>query len=114
MLEPGTLNMAYKYAFKYELDLEGQQKGSKVPYKPMSATVQSGLKSEKKPFSSFKQGQNQFNQDAKTFEQKKALGLCYKCNEKYYPGHKCTTKPLNVIISQEEAEVSEEEEKEGN
>lgn len=68
-----------------------------------------------KPFSNFKQGQNQFNQDAKTFEQKKALGLCYKCNEKYYPGaERCTTKPLNVIISQEEAEVSEEEEKEGN
>jgi hypothetical protein len=33
-----------------------------------------------------------------TYEQKRALGLCYKCNEKYFPGHQCAVKPLNMVF----------------
>jgi hypothetical protein len=41
-------------------------------------------------------------QDVKTFEQKRTLGLCYKCNKKYYPGHKCVGKPLNLLVGHDE------------
>lgn len=24
--------------------------------------------------------------------------MCYKCNEKYFPGHQCAVKPLNKVF----------------
>lgn len=34
-------------------------------------------------------------------EQRRALGLCFKCGEKYYPGHQCKGK-VNMLQSKEE------------
>lgn len=34
-------------------------------------------------------------QSNRLFETRKAQGLCYKCGEKYHPGHQCKHKQLN-------------------
>lgn len=31
------------------------------------------------------------------YEQRRKLGLCFKCGEKFTPGHRCVTKRLNMI-----------------
>jgi hypothetical protein len=36
-------------------------------------------------------------------EQRKTLGLCQRCDEKYFSDHKCTPKLLNVMKVQEES-----------
>ncbi|XP_070022199.1 uncharacterized protein [Nicotiana sylvestris] len=35
--------------------------------------------------------------DNKLFESRKTQGLCYKCGEKYHPGHQCRPRQLNAI-----------------
>ena len=35
-------------------------------------------------------------------ERRRELGLCFKCDEKYYPGHRCKKKQLQVLILSEE------------
>ncbi|KAJ9536215.1 hypothetical protein OSB04_un000601 [Centaurea solstitialis] len=37
-------------------------------------------------------------------QQRRAMGLCYRCDEKYAPGHKCKKKELNVLLVQDERE----------
>jgi len=41
------------------------------------------------------------------FEQRKRLGQCFKCGDKYTPGHKCSTKSLHMIEGVEEEEDEE-------
>jgi hypothetical protein len=41
-------------------------------------------------------------------EHRRALGLCFKCGEKYYPGHHCNVK-VHMMIEQEEAKKLEPE-----
>lgn len=42
-------------------------------------------------------------------EQRRALGLCYNCGEKDFPGHQCVKKALNVInVWSENGEIQEE------
>jgi Retroviral aspartyl protease len=40
-------------------------------------------------------------------DQRRALGLCFKCGDKYYPGHQCKIK-LQMLLGEQEA-VEEEE-----
>lgn len=35
-------------------------------------------------------------------QQRRALGLCYRCDEKFSPGNRCKKKELNVLLVQEE------------
>ncbi|KAJ4750853.1 polyprotein [Rhynchospora pubera] len=43
-----------------------------------------------------------------SYEQRKALGLCHYCNERYFPDHKCAARTVNVITEQEGYIVEEE------
>ena len=45
-------------------------------------------------------------------EQCRALGLCFKCGEKYYPGHQCKVK-VNMLLGQTELEEEGEGERRG-
>ena len=46
----------------------------------------------------------------KELEEKKAKGLCFKCNEKYTRGHQCNRKQLYAIdVDEREQEDSEQE-----
>ena len=40
----------------------------------------------------------------KEFREKRAKGLCYKCDAKWSVNHKCSKKELSVLISYEEEE----------
>jgi hypothetical protein len=42
-------------------------------------------------------GQSSFMYRSTTFEQSRALGLCHKCNEKYFSDHKCNPQIVNVL-----------------
>ncbi|KAJ4789012.1 polyprotein [Rhynchospora pubera] len=48
-----------------------------------------------------------------TFQQRRALGLCDKCNEKYYPGHQCAGKMMGLMSEPIIDEIEEEEDVEG-
>jgi hypothetical protein len=41
------------------------------------------------------------------FEQRKRLGQCFKCGDKYTPGHRCSPKGLHMIEGIEEEEEEE-------
>nr|KAJ0215263.1 hypothetical protein LSAT_V11C300156310 [Lactuca sativa] len=45
----------------------------------------------------------------KKLQHKKEKGLCYRCDDKWNPGHKCKKKELSVLLMQEEEEEEEEE-----
>ncbi|KAJ3690878.1 hypothetical protein LUZ61_020042 [Rhynchospora tenuis] len=122
LFKPNSLEEAYEYALQYEETQDTQQKRMKNWSKPTTLQPYSNVKKNnvepKKEWSSqnYKPWQTDNQSKNKTMEQKKALGLCYKCNERYYPGHQCTLKTVNVISEQEEASVeitsSDEETKE--
>jgi Retroviral aspartyl protease/Ty3 transposon capsid-like protein len=38
-----------------------------------------------------------------TLDQKKTLGLCFRCGEKIFPGHKCKIKGIHLLESEESA-----------
>lgn len=44
-----------------------------------------------------------------SIEQKKALGLCFRCNEKNHMGHKCAGKGIHVLNAENSETESEEE-----
>jgi hypothetical protein len=44
---------------------------------------------------------------------RKKLGLCYKCGEKFIPGHQCSNKKLNMIKGVDEEDEEFLEVKEG-
>lgn len=51
----------------------------------------------------------------KELEEKKAKGLCFRCNEKYTMGHQCKKKQLYVMEGEQEdsdRETSQEEDNE--
>ena len=35
-------------------------------------------------------------------QQRREKGLCYRCDEKYSPGHRCKRRELNILVLQEE------------
>lgn len=39
----------------------------------------------------------------KLFETRRAQGLCYKCGDKYFPGHQCKSKQLNALTGTTDA-----------
>lgn len=114
MFEPNTLNQAYNYARKAERSLEGQEKRNRVPVKPTSYQNSRMVKFKDNPYNKW-QGKtvedsrvNPHNQNAMSYEQKKALGLCFKCNEKYHAGHKCAMRGLHALSAEDEYETDEE------
>ena len=45
-------------------------------------------------------------------QKRREKGLCFKCDEKYYFGHVCKNKELQILILEEEEEVSQIEQEE--
>ncbi|XP_010541181.1 PREDICTED: uncharacterized protein LOC104814705 [Tarenaya hassleriana] len=46
------------------------------------------------------------------FEEKRKKGLCFRCDEKFFVGHRCKQKELQVILAEEITETGEELEEE--
>ncbi|XP_078181502.1 uncharacterized protein LOC144575281 [Carex rostrata] len=111
LFEPSTLKVAIKLAKKIELTLEG---GSRRVHYSQKPVVQQGQKSSEMIVKKWdgNHNRNQFpkgNQSTMTTEQKKKLGLCFRCLEKWHVGHKCNPKILNTMDS-EEIVIEQEEE----
>ncbi|KAJ4801510.1 polyprotein [Rhynchospora pubera] len=125
LLNPRGLNNVFQCALKVENSQEGL---SKKPREAIKTTkflrypmVKTRTEEERKENRGGQiqtgQGQKQWqnwqprniNQNM-TFQQRRALGLCDKCNEKYYPGHQCAGKMMGLMTEPIIDEVEEDEE----
>lgn len=112
LFDPSTLNQAFDYARKIETTLEGAAKRNSYHSKPPFSSQPKLLKYNEGGAPKWSEGQNQSNRktgNPLTIEQKKALGLCFRCNEKYHVGHKCSGRGLHAIQADSSETESEEE-----
>ncbi|KAJ4784848.1 polyprotein [Rhynchospora pubera] len=125
LFKPETLEDAYEYAQQYEEAQESQQRRARMVYKSNNLQNQqlmkkSNLDNKKENVnqnavykgwnqqnSNFKPWQNQNNYKGNAFENRRPLGACHYCGERYFPGHKCNTKAVNFITDQGECIIEE-------
>ncbi|KAJ1703813.1 hypothetical protein LUZ63_003592 [Rhynchospora breviuscula] len=116
---PKRLYEAFNYATKVELSNDSQHRRPKVMNKPSNPQNYPLHKKKRAVERKDGGGYNQFskpwqtnnNSKGTTYEQRRALGLCHYCDEKYFPGHKCGVKLLNALNgTQEEDSAGEESE----
>ncbi|KAJ3702738.1 hypothetical protein LUZ61_006443 [Rhynchospora tenuis] len=112
MCEPSCLNQAYKFAKQAELSLEGQDKRNKLMLRPMLNNspnlrfMRLPETGDRKPLPLLPAPPTLGNTSTEivpkmSFEQMRKLGLCYWCGEKYFQGHKCQKKRLNLMEGSE-------------
>jgi Retroviral aspartyl protease len=94
VFRPQTLEDAYDHALNLEGAVESQMRKIKFNSKPYPVNVTT------KP-------QNQPSLSKNTLmDQRRLLGLCFKCGEKYYPGHQCRVK-VQILLGQEDTLLEE-------
>ncbi len=107
MGHPNTLEEAYEQAKLNERALSVISRkykssprtfgGSYQPntfFKPQVLTTQKGPITNTNPS---KLGGNPLPYNRSLLEQRRAAGQCFKCGDRYYPGHVCSNKPLNCM-----------------
>ncbi|OIT19569.1 hypothetical protein A4A49_59003 [Nicotiana attenuata] len=99
---PQTLLEAYKFAKRYErsLNASARQTLSKMP-KPNPSQY---LAKAQVPFSATRSSGNNFkvtSQKNLSIEALREQNLCFKCHDKYSPGHQCKPKALNTMEGEE-------------
>ncbi|KAJ3685964.1 hypothetical protein LUZ61_015128 [Rhynchospora tenuis] len=115
VLDPVSLNQAFNFARKAELNLEGVDRRNRVSYnKPI--TTPRFIKEPDPPSKSLLPlpapvpgGVTTSAPKEMTREQMRALKLCYYCKEKYVPGHKCKLRSIHSIQGQDTPSTVEEE-----
>ncbi|KAL4348542.1 hypothetical protein GQ457_17G027610 [Hibiscus cannabinus] len=106
--QPGSLNEAYRLAKLHELALELETKRLKPktylhnPQSSFQKTWSVSANNQPKPT-------NQNNTKQSLLEYRRANNLCFKCGDKFTPGHQCKPKQLNLM----EEELDQLEENEG-
>jgi hypothetical protein len=110
MFKPTAVEEAVEYALYVEEANDNQFKQFKiVPMSPFSAPSLSAKNSiEKSPTSMIKQPQPMLNRTL--IEQCRALGQCFKCDDKYFSGHWCKVKVQMIIGHEEEVSMPDEDE----
>ncbi|KAJ3686553.1 hypothetical protein LUZ61_015717 [Rhynchospora tenuis] len=109
LFEIKHLNQAFNHALKVEANYEIQNKKPKMLVKPTNLLTYPN----KKPYNGERKEGTSGNQVARSwqpnsnfrsaeFQRRRALGLCDKCDEKYFPGHVCARKALNAITGEVE------------
>ncbi|XP_078182382.1 uncharacterized protein LOC144575983 [Carex rostrata] len=118
LFEPSTLKSAIRYARKIEVVLGGTKKlnGSvrsqqnqypAQPYQNSKFGKNAEVGNKKWSDTNLNSTRNNVNSTkTMTMEEMKAKGLCFKCGDKYYMGHRCGNKTLHTM------EVGDEEEEE--
>ncbi|KAJ3705864.1 hypothetical protein LUZ61_009569 [Rhynchospora tenuis] len=117
VFKPTTLEDAYEFAQQYEEAQEAQQRRVRIGFKNNNSGNQSQVKrgtadTRKEwgpPNNAIKPWQNQQPYRNPNYESKKPLGPCHYCGEKYFYGHKCSTKAVNNVISDQGEYIVEEE-----
>lgn len=101
IMTPTSVKQAAEKARLQELALEAIFKKHKVPYKPSILAGQYGG-GNARPLLTWHNQQNSKttinNNGSKEnlIEQRRQLGLCFKCGEKYGPGHQCKRQLMNM------------------
>ncbi|XP_039011243.1 uncharacterized protein LOC120140328 [Hibiscus syriacus] len=105
-LDPKTLSEASRQAKLYELSVEFESKRFKPFVKnpahsiPLPGSKPNQLTLPLKNTSTTTQKQN-------LIDYRRQNNLCFKCGEKFVPGHQCKTKQLNMMIEDESVLPSE-------
>ncbi|GMI90521.1 hypothetical protein HRI_002721400 [Hibiscus trionum] len=106
---PTSLAEAYRLARLHELALEVETK--RLRPKTYSYTNQNPTqKSWPQPISSTPKITPQNTTKQTLLDYRRAHNLCFKCGDKFIPGHQCTTKQLHSMEEEDLVEVTEEEE----
>ncbi|XP_020095072.1 uncharacterized protein LOC109714771 [Ananas comosus] len=96
---PTTLEKVYEQAKLHERALGIIMRKSKVAYRAIGETPQ-GNNTQKTASTVHQRSSNQpYGISKQLFEQRRAAGLCYKCGEKYQPGHICQNRTLLQICA---------------
>jgi hypothetical protein len=88
IFRPQSLDDTYDYALQMESALDSQFKRLRIQVKPAPP-----LNSASKPIS------NAITIKSALLDQIRLLGLCFKCGEKYFPGHQCKVK-VQMLLGQ--------------
>ncbi|XP_020082221.1 uncharacterized protein LOC109705849 [Ananas comosus] len=104
---PNTLEEAYEQATLHERALSAMSRKWRGNYKPITqqpqltntktATGGTGVVTQPKG-----SGNQYPSSNRQLIEQRRAAGLCFKCGEKYQPGHQCSLKGLNLIQGEDD------------
>ncbi|XP_039056463.1 uncharacterized protein LOC120199464 [Hibiscus syriacus] len=107
--EPKTVAEAARKAKLYELSLEVERKRIRSTPRPMMSGNNTSFKTLNFSLSSsLKNSPGNTQNKKQLLEYRRANNLCYKCGDKFIPGHHCKLKQLNSmeeIEDQEETEV---------
>nr|CAD1835735.1 unnamed protein product [Ananas comosus var. bracteatus] len=96
---PTTLEEVYEQAKLHERALGIIMRKSRVAYRAIGETPQ-GNSTHKTTSTVHQRSSNQpYRVSKQLFEQRRAAGLCYKCGEKYQPGHICQNRTLLQICA---------------
>ncbi|KAJ3708704.1 hypothetical protein LUZ61_012409 [Rhynchospora tenuis] len=107
VLDPVSLNQAFNFARKAELNLEGVDRRNralynKPSYQPARITKEPDILFRKNlALPAPVNGVTPVPAAEMSRDQMRALKLCYYCKEKYVPGHKCKFKSLHSLQGQE-------------
>ncbi|KAJ3690822.1 hypothetical protein LUZ61_019986 [Rhynchospora tenuis] len=110
MFSPKTLNEAYKYAKQSEQFQEGQFRRLRGNPRPQNLITYPKLREAEDRRLALTNGNqrnwpNTGNGRNLTYEQKRAMGLCTRCEAKWHPGHQCAAKTMHLLMGPEENEV---------
>lgn len=108
MFQPKTLREVINYARVRDGQLQRQRKEYRKPTmssRSISTTPVAAI--EPRPRESSNQTPKKLSWDE--LRRKRSLGLCFSCDERYTPGHKCR-KPQLLLIEGDETEEEETEE----
>ncbi|KAJ3685430.1 hypothetical protein LUZ61_014594 [Rhynchospora tenuis] len=108
MFSPKTLNEAYKYAKQSEQYQEGQFRRLRGNHRPQNLiSYQKPKEVEDRRLTVSNGGQRNWSNSTGSyknlsFEQKRAMGICTRCDAKWHPGHQCTHKTVHLLMGPEE------------
>jgi Ty3 transposon capsid-like protein len=111
LYNPVTLKHAYKLARQIEKSLSSQTRMLKLSYKQFSSSSFTSLpfKSEKLDITSSDSSKplSVPNTKSLTLDQKKSLGLCFRCGDKFFLGHKCKLKGIHILEENDSPELDD-------
>lgn len=105
MFRPATVSQAISLAKLQEYNIDAITKKTKQGIKMGESGVSNQFRPNVNPISVKKEL-------PKELEEKKAKGLCFKCNEKYTKGHVCRKKQLYALVGDHEDQEPEQESEE--
>ncbi|KAL4291734.1 hypothetical protein GQ457_14G021280 [Hibiscus cannabinus] len=110
--QPRTLNEAYRQAKLHELSIEIETKRSRPAIRTNTYSTQPNPQKTYNPttFNPQKTTNQNFNQNPTKqalLDYRRTNNLCYKCGDRFTPGHQCKLKQLNLM--EEETDLEEQE-----